>query len=91
MWGVINWQRRFEAYAAAQRARRWDQAIEAHANVDSCDVRVGVMGFGAWLLLCILCVCAAFLFGASVQHSASLPGLKAEQTNDPPKQPQKKA
>jgi hypothetical protein len=47
VWGVINWQRRFEAYAAAQRARRWDQGIEARANLDSCDVRVGVMGFGA--------------------------------------------
>lgn len=46
IWGVISWQRRFENYARAQRERRWDLDIERRANLDSADVRVGVLGFG---------------------------------------------
>ncbi|GBF95182.1 glyoxylate hydroxypyruvate reductase A [Raphidocelis subcapitata] len=46
VWGVINWQRRFEAYLEAQRAARWDLGIEGRTNRDNCDVSVGVMGFG---------------------------------------------
>jgi phosphoglycerate dehydrogenase-like enzyme len=46
VWGVISWQRKFEEYGAAQRAVRWDLAIEGRRNLDNCDVRVGVMGFG---------------------------------------------
>lgn len=45
-WGVISWQRKFEDYGEAQRARRWDLSIEGRRNLDNCDVRVGVMGFG---------------------------------------------
>lgn len=46
IWGVISWQRRFEEYAAAQRAARWDLGIEGRTNRDNCDVHVGVLGFG---------------------------------------------
>lgn len=47
LWGVISWQRRFDDYGAAQRAARWDLEVEGRSNRDNCDVRVGVMGFGA--------------------------------------------
>jgi hypothetical protein len=46
VWGVINWQRKFEEYLEAQRAARWDLGIEGRRNLDNCDVRVGVLGFG---------------------------------------------
>jgi glyoxylate/hydroxypyruvate reductase A len=46
VWGVASWQRRFEEYYAAQRARRWDLTIEGAANRDNRDVRVGVLGHG---------------------------------------------
>lgn len=46
VWGVINWQRKMDQYAEAQRRCHWDQSIEARANRDNCDVAVGVMGMG---------------------------------------------
>ncbi len=46
IWGVISWQRRFEEYHAAQRAKVWDADVERRTNLDNCDVTVGVMGFG---------------------------------------------
>jgi phosphoglycerate dehydrogenase-like enzyme len=47
LWGVINCQRRCDAYARAQRERRWDKAIENFRSVDNAELRVGVMGLGA--------------------------------------------
>jgi glyoxylate/hydroxypyruvate reductase A len=46
LWGVINAQRRCDAYWAAQRAARWDKGIENFRNVDNAELRVGVMGLG---------------------------------------------
>ncbi|KIZ02326.1 gyoxylate/hydroxypyruvate reductase A [Monoraphidium neglectum] len=46
IWGVISWQRKFEDYGQAQRTRRWDVELEGRTNLDNCDVRVGVLGFG---------------------------------------------
>lgn len=55
VWGVVNWQRRFEEYLTAQRAGVWDLGIEGRSNRDNCDVAVGVMGFGAggWGKACL--------------------------------------
>jgi len=46
LWGVINSQRRCDAYAVAQRQRRWGKDIENYRNIDNAELRVGVMGLG---------------------------------------------
>ncbi|PSC71738.1 Glyoxylate hydroxypyruvate reductase A [Micractinium conductrix] len=46
LWGVINCQRKCDAYMVAQRAARWDKGVENFRNVDNRELRVGVMGLG---------------------------------------------
>lgn len=46
LWGVINCQRKCDAYMAAQQQRRWDKGIEDFRNVDNGELRVGIMGLG---------------------------------------------
>lgn len=46
LWGVINIQRKCDAYAAAQRESKWDKSIENFRNIDNAELRVGVMGAG---------------------------------------------
>ncbi|KAL4420433.1 hypothetical protein ABPG75_010089 [Micractinium tetrahymenae] len=46
LWGVINCQRKCDAYMAAQRQRRWDKGVEDFRNVDNAELRVGIMGLG---------------------------------------------
>jgi phosphoglycerate dehydrogenase-like enzyme len=53
IWGVISWQRKFEDYGQAQRTRRWDVELEGRTNLDNCDVRVGVLGFGGSCFFCM--------------------------------------
>lgn len=46
LWGVINIQRRCDAYYAAQKQSKWDVSIENFRNIDNAELRVGVMGLG---------------------------------------------
>lgn len=46
LWGVINVQRRCDAYLQAQRDHLWDKGIENYKNIDNAELRVGVMGLG---------------------------------------------
>ncbi|KAL4424688.1 hypothetical protein ABPG77_004495 [Micractinium sp. CCAP 211/92] len=46
LWGVINCQRKCDAYLAAQQQRRWDKGIEDFRSVDNGELRVGIMGLG---------------------------------------------
>jgi glyoxylate/hydroxypyruvate reductase A len=48
VWGVINHQRKMDAYLAAQRASRWDLAIEDKGSslLDNHNITVGILGFG---------------------------------------------
>ena len=43
---IISWQRNFDAYLAAQQARRWDKSIDNFQFRDCALVRVGIMGAG---------------------------------------------
>ena len=51
LWGVINSQRRMEAYAAAQRERRWAKDVEDYTQVDNAQLRVGILGLGSRTVL----------------------------------------
>jgi glyoxylate/hydroxypyruvate reductase A len=46
LWGVINIQRKCDAYFAAQRESKWDKSIENFRNVDNAELQVGVLGAG---------------------------------------------
>ena len=46
LWGVINAQRRCDAYWTAQRDARWDKSIENFRNIDNSELGIGVMGAG---------------------------------------------
>lgn len=46
LWGVINCQRKCDAYLAAQREARWDKGVEDFRSIDNGELRVGVMGLG---------------------------------------------
>ena len=46
LWGVINCQRRCDAYLAAQRQRRWAKDVEHFRNIDNAELRVGILGLG---------------------------------------------
>eukprot|EP00887_Chlorella_sp_A99_P005241 scaffold1.g5241.t1 len=43
---IASFQRRFDAYLDAQRARRWDKSVEDFTSRDNSSVRVGIMGAG---------------------------------------------
>jgi glyoxylate/hydroxypyruvate reductase len=46
LWGVINIQRKCDAYLEAQRQSKWDKSIENFKNIDNAELRVGVLGAG---------------------------------------------
>lgn len=46
LWGVINIQRKCDAYFEAQRHLQWDKGIENFRNIDNAECHVGVMGAG---------------------------------------------
>jgi glyoxylate/hydroxypyruvate reductase A len=46
LWGVINIQRKCDAYFEAQRHSKWDKSIENFRNIDNAELRIGVMGAG---------------------------------------------
>lgn len=73
VWGVINHQRKMDAYLAAQRARRWDLGVEdkGSSELDNTNIAVGVLGFGAWRQLrCRVVVDAADAAGAGAAAGA---------------------
>jgi glyoxylate/hydroxypyruvate reductase A len=73
VWGVINHQRKMDAYLAAQRARRWDLGIEDKGSslLDNHNLAVGILGFGVWQQLgCMVMVDAADAAGAGAADGA---------------------
>lgn len=46
LWGVINIQRKCDAYWHAQLEGRWDKSVENYRNIDNAELKVGVMGLG---------------------------------------------
>ncbi len=46
LWGVINIQRKCDAYFEAQRQSKWDKRIENFRNIDNPELNVGIMGAG---------------------------------------------